>query len=249
MRIATFLSADGAVSAPFAASSVCLFERAGDGWATVKKLDYRPIPEMGVNDARRSLRDIAAQLTDCEVFLLGELRGYAHVWLDEMGFRTWKSEGTLEEQLESVAAQDALSVDGQAIAEPASCGTARGCGSGGCASGGCSANGSIGRPIDFDAAHPVPNPEPVGNAADGRFRIDLAFILETDPALNSRNVLIPILEKKKYNSLDVHFDHLPRWFYGALDALGLEADIAESAPPSHGIDARITPAKKGRAAP
>lgn len=245
MRIAAFLSADGAVSAPFAASAVCLFERTGDGWAMVKNLDYRPAPEMGVNDARRSLRDIASQLADCEVFLLGELRGYAQVWLGEMGFRTWKSEGTLEEQLESVVAQEALSVDKPSVAEPCSCGTARGRGSGGCASGGCSGNGTGARQIDFDAAHPVPDPEPVGDAADGRFRIDLAFILETDPALNSRNVLMPILEKKKYRVLDVHFDHLPKWFYGALDALDLEADIVESSPPLYGIDARITLGKNG----
>lgn len=238
MRIATCLTADGEIGTPFEASTVCVFERGEGGWEKIRSFDYFPVPDMGVDHARLLLAGIASLLEGCEVFLLAELRGYAHVWLGELGFRAWKSEGTLFEQLDSVAAQDALSSDEQMPAEPGSRGTVRGCGGGGCG-GGCGGGGGGGGCDGVSV--PVPEPAPVGDVSARRYRIDLSAILDAEPSLNSRQILLPVLEKGDFVSLEVRLGHLPKWFAQALERFGLEAELSEERAPSYGIVALISP--------
>ncbi len=260
MKIATCLTADGAIGTPFEASSICVFERSEEGWKQIQSFDYFPVPDMGVNHARLLLEGIASLIHDCEVFLLAEMRGYAHVWLGELGFRTWKSEGTLFEQLDSVAAQDALSADEQTPAEPGACGTVRGCGGGGCG-GSCGAGGtapqsacassrygaeSSSLSASFGSGATIPEPEPVGEATARHYRVDLAAILDAEPSLNSRQVLLPVLEKGDFLLLEVHLGHLPKWFAQTLESLGLEAEISDAIAPSLGLIAWITPKSEGR---
>lgn len=242
MRIATCLTADGAIGTPFEAASVCVFERGEGGWKKIQSFDYFPVPDMGVTHARLLLTGIASLLTGCEVFLLSEMRGYAHVWLGELGFRTWKSEGTLLEQLDSVAAQDALSADEQIAAEPGSGGTVRGCGGGGCG-GSCGAGGSGASVPESACASSCcgPAPAPVGDASTRRYRIDLAAILDGNPSLTSRQVLLPVLEKGDFAALEVRMNHAPKWFAEELERLGLEAEIACAPASSPGIVALVSP--------
>ena len=236
MKIATCLTDNGEVGTPFEASSVCVFEKQDRTWMPVKEFGYFPVPDMGVNHARLLLKGIASQLSDCEVFLVSALRGYTHVWLEELGFRTWKSEGPLMEQLDNVAEQDEKAMLLKQQAGEPSCGTSRsmGCSSG--CGGGCHGDSSAARP----ASLPIPLPILVGDAAELHFEIDVASVLGRDSALNSRELLIPVLEGKNFRVLDVHFDHLPKWFNQTIEQLDLSADIVESVPPAHGLNARIT---------
>jgi Fe-only nitrogenase accessory protein AnfO len=236
MKIATCLTDNGEVGTPFEANSVCVFEKQDRTWMPVKEFGYFPVPDMGVNHARLLLKAIASQLTDCEVFLVSALRGYTHVWLEELGFRTWMSEGSLMEQLENVAEQDEKAMLLKQQASEPSCGTSRspGCSSG--CGGGCHGDSSVVRSVFM----PTPIPIPVGDDSERHFEIDVAAILEKDSTLNSREVLIPILEGKNFRVLDVHFDHLPKWFSQTIDQLDLSADILESVLPAHGLNARIT---------
>jgi len=236
MKIATCLTDNGEVGTPFEASSVCVFEKQDRTWMPVKEFGYFPVPDMGVNHARLLLKGIASQLSDCEVFLVSALRGYTHVWLEELGFRTWKSEGPLMEQLDNVAEQDEKAMLLKQQAGEPSCGTSRsmGCSSG--CGGGCHGDSSAARP----ASLPIPLPILVGDAAELHFEIDVASVLGRDSALNSRELLIPVLEGKNFRVLDVHFDHLPKWFKQTIEQLDLSADIVESVPPAHGLNARIT---------
>lgn len=251
MRIATCLTADGTIGTPFEANSICVFERSPDGWERILTFEYFPVPDMGVDHARALLRGIASLIRDCEIFLLGELRGYAHVWLSELGFRAWKSEGDLFEQLEKVAEQDLLDENRQAFAEPGMKGTIRGSGASGCCEGGCG-----GRPAkecgdgcgghspnghtDSGYIGEVPSPFPVGDPKDKRYRFDLERALEENPSLNSRFLLLPFLEKKDFRALELHLDHVPRWFGRTLEELELEVSYAENAPGERGIDATVT---------
>lgn len=59
---------------------------------------------------------------------------------------------------------------------------------------------------------PLPVPLPVGDSSDGHYRINLAEAMENDPSLNSRQILIPVLEKFAFQKLEIMCDHLPRWF-------------------------------------
>lgn len=45
-------------------------------------------------------------MEDCEVFLVRELRGIVKFYLEEQGFRVWKSEGPLIDQLENVSRRE-----------------------------------------------------------------------------------------------------------------------------------------------
>ena len=243
MKIATCLTGAGTVGNPFDADSVCVYERLNNTWVREKEFSYRPEPDMGISQARLLLRSIASQITDCEVFLVNELQGFTHVWLEELGFRTWKSGGSLNEQLENVAALDALAFEERRLAAQHGCeskSASGGCGSG--CGGGCGGF-SHSTPVsqqDFETTHPIPSPIPVGDASNLHFRIDLAAIMELDPILNSRQVIIPFLEKRNFRILEVHLSHVPKWFYQTLDQLDLVADLADSVSPVHGIDARIT---------
>ena len=140
------------------------------------------------------------------------------------------------EQLDNVAEQDEKAMLLKQQAGEPSCGTSRspGCSSG--CGGGCHGDSSAARP----ASLPLPLPTPVGDAAELHFEIDVASVLERDSTLNSREVLIPVLEKKNFRVLDIHFDHLPKWFSQTIDQLELSADISESIPPAHGLEAVIT---------
>lgn len=245
MRIATCIDADGGVCTPFEASAIHVYERTDAHWARVRDLAYFPVPDMGISHARALLRGLASQLSDCEIFLVSEMQGFTHVWLGELGFRSWMSEGTLSEQLDKVMAEDEKAQElarqerasqgcGAQSCAPSSCGS--GCG-GGCASRNYDATGCA--TVD-GASIEIPAPVPVGDVAARHFEIDLADILERYPVLNSRQVLLPVLEKKEFLVLDAHFDHLPRWFNRALEENNLEATLADSLSPARGIDARIT---------
>lgn len=252
MRIATCINASGGISTPFDASAIHVYEQTVSGWARVRDLAYFPVPDMGISHARALLRGLTSQLTDCEIFLVSEMQGFTHVWLGEFGFRTWMSEGALYEQLDKVASEDEkaqeLKRKNPQSYNAQSC--ASSCG-GGCAPAqGTASASSCGTDCRGDSAHSIEGsddtlakilaPLQVGESIDCHFQIDLANILELYPVLNSRQVLLPVLEKREFLVLDAHFDHLPRWFTRTLEENNLEATLTDSLPPARGISARIT---------
>ncbi len=260
MKIATCLNDDGGGGNPFTASTVRVFEGGGGTWVEVQKLEYRPAREMGVDEARLLLRRFATQLKGCEVFLLPELRGYAHAWLAESGFRAWKSEGSLADQLDRVAELEALGGSSRPDENPRRGATVRGTGGMGCG-GGCGASISGDPPKCASGKCPsgtgsfpeggaeglscgsVPEPMAVGDPSDRRYRFDLAAALAADPTLTSRAALVPFLENEPFSVLELSFDHVPRWFEETLRRLKLVADFDPSVPGSACLFARIRPAE------
>ena len=59
--------------------------------------------------------------------------------------------------------------------------------------------------------------------ADGSSRVNLIEALENDASRNSRDVLWPVLSEGAFSQLEILCAHVPRWFAGALEELGLEA--------------------------
>ena len=129
------------------------------------------------------------------VFLAKELRGILRVFLEEQGFRVWKSRGLLEVQL-----SDARRQEEDALAEQAA----------------------------LDAA--LPQPDPVGDPAEGNYHFDLMKILSEGDCHVSRDLLMPFLETVSFARLEVLCDHVPRWFPMELPELGLEALVPEAFP-------------------
>jgi Fe-only nitrogenase accessory protein AnfO len=73
---------------------------------------------MGLTRLTATINNAIHALGDCKVALLGDLRGLLRALLEEHGFRTWKSSGTLSEQLLQVAEKEqSLQAYEQAAAE------------------------------------------------------------------------------------------------------------------------------------
>jgi len=103
MNVAAFVNASGEVVDFYEEGQLRLFGKKSDAWQESKVISMSLKREMGLAGMRAVLKDTVLQLEDCEVFLVRELRGLVKVYLEELGFRVWKSEGSLTEQLENVA--------------------------------------------------------------------------------------------------------------------------------------------------
>ncbi|GEO81663.1 Fe-only nitrogenase accessory AnfO family protein [Pararhodospirillum oryzae] len=81
----------------------------------------------------------------------------------------------------------------------------------------------------------MPAPEALG---EGCYRLDLGAALASDPGLNARVVLLPVLEARDFRALEIHCDHLPRWFDATLRRLALSAEVTSDA---EGVHAHVVP--------
>jgi len=213
---------------------ICLYERDTDGWLKTREVPLALHPDLSLSEIKAAIRRAVAQLDDCTVFVVRETRGVLNAVLqEEFGFRTWKSEGLLVEQLDSVARHDQELVAEQAAKAAVShaCGTQAG--RSGCG-GGCSSRTSVPAEGLPDAAKPVPAPESLGN---GCYRIDLAEILASDTGLNSKQVLVPFMAAVPFTQLEVLCDHPPRWFARELHKLDLT--VSAEQPDSSGKGVRV----------
>lgn len=233
MKIASYVNANGAVVGFQEKGQICLYENEAETWIKIKEVPLDLNPDLPLAEIKTGIREAVTELDDCKVFVVQEFRGLLNAVLqEEFGFRTWKSEGSLLEQLDSVAQHDKEFV----IAEAARNASAHTCsvpsGGGGCG-GGCS-SGS-GSPYRYKRAdHPdfgkaIPAPQAVG---DGCYRINLASILANDSGLNSKQVLVPFMEAVTFTQLEVLCDHPPRWFARELYKLNLT--VASEQPNSNG---------------
>ncbi len=106
MKVAAFVNASGEVVDFYEAGQLRLFGKDSDAWQESKVIPMSLKREMGLAGMRAVLTDTVSQLGDCEVFLVRELRGLVKVYLEELGYRVWKSEGSLTDQLENVSLRE-----------------------------------------------------------------------------------------------------------------------------------------------
>ena len=229
MKIAAYVDASGAATGFYEKGEIRLYRQISGSWEVCKKIALEVDVERGLAETKETFFAAMSQLEDCRVFIVREFKGLFHALLmEELGFHTWKSEGTMLEQLDNVVEQEKAYVaelEKQAAAnagKPA----AKSGGHGSCG-GGCSSprqSALPGEETDVCAMRSeVPPPVPVGDPADGHYIVNLAQILEDNQALNSREILIPVLEDKTIKKLEIVCDHVPRWFYNELRNLKLKA--------------------------
>lgn len=229
MKIAAFVDDSGAVAGFYEKGHVCLYEQVSGTWEIAKRIMMDINVEMSLAEIKEIFYSAMSQLEDCKVFIVSEFKGLFHALLmEELGFHTWKSAGTMFEQLDNVVRQEreyVAELEKQAQTD-AGKQADRISGHGGCG-GGCSpsrqvpaiARGSESCGSGCD----VPRPVLVGDIKEGRYSINLAGILQDNPALNSRQVLIPALEERSFKKLEIICHHIPRWFYNELRNLKLAA--------------------------
>ncbi len=73
----------------------------------------------------------------------------------------------------------------------------------------------------------LPEPRWVGDIKEGRFAIDLVKAQEKGAGYNSKDVLLPFLQKNAFQQLEVVCKHVPKWFEKELKLLKLQFRIEE----------------------
>ncbi len=228
MKIATYVDGTGELASPSVGGHVRIYDDASGAWEAIRDMAFEIKPDMTLCDVKSAIRQIVVQMEDCRIFLSTAVRGLIYsVLQEEAGIHIWKSQGPILEQLDIVAGKEAERI---ARREAPSMGTpppAR------CAAGNCG-DGGNGRPV---AGKPVATSalERIGN---GRYRIDLARILASDPNLNSRQILMPVMEEASFETLEILCDHVPRWFSRTLIAMNLRAEFDAS---SQGLKVLVFP--------
>ncbi|MCX6178937.1 MAG: Fe-only nitrogenase accessory protein AnfO [Chlorobiales bacterium] len=75
---------------------------------------------------------------------------------------------------------------------------------------------------------PLPEPLPVGDKKHGIYAIDLVHVQAKGAGFNSKDVLLPFLQTRGFQKLEVLCDHLPKWFEKELESLKLQFRIKKS---------------------
>ena len=236
MKIATYVDEAGDIVNVYEKGVVRVYDNASGSWHLAKEFPFEITLDMSLAEVKVVLHGAVAQLGECRTFLSGEVRGLIYSLLqEENGFRVWKSNGRAEPQLDQIARQDAeLAVAREKEAAERAFAALFSSPSGGCGGGGCS--GGSGRKRPGEALRAVQSmTEALG---EGHFRIDLSDILARYRNANSMDVLIPLLEDRRFRSLEILCDHIPRWFERKVADLGLTAEITHSA---RGVNALVFP--------
>lgn len=225
MKIAVYVDADDQLVSLYEPGRLCVYQGSGGDWTRTQEIAFAVGDATSLGVIKRALASVIAQLDGCEVLLSGSLKGFLYSYLQEFGYRLWRSEGVLREQLGWVEQREIERAEQQRNAASA-CAAAAGCASGGC--GGGRARPSVADPFGAVRGDAAMAAEDLGG---GRFRIDLATALGDNTGLNSRQILLPILEGSAFDTLEILCDHLPRWLAPKLHDLNLKADCT---PREHG---------------
>jgi Fe-only nitrogenase accessory protein AnfO len=228
MKIATFVNDNGDVAGFYEKGRLCRYEQVSGEWKITREVVLDINEEMGLLETKDIFFKAMSQLEDCKVFIVKKFKGLFHALLmEELGFHTWKSEGTMREQLDNVVQLEkeyVVELEKQALANVGKP-SVRTSGHGGCG-GGCSSSrrtAGTGQDSGLCTAD-IPLPVPIGDREEGHYLIHLAEILQDNAALNSWQVLVPTLEGKAFKKLEIICDHIPKWFNNELRNLKLTAE-------------------------
>jgi len=212
VKIAAYVDDNGQLASPYDAGVITLYENESGDWTPIKDIALAIRADMRLPEVKTAVRQAVAEMGGCAVFVSATTTGLVNAVLqEELGFHTWKSGGACLEQLDAVAAREAelaATLSTPAPREAACVGRKR-CGGA--------------QPLTLSPRRAPAPPIPLTRDADGGSRVDLIEALRQDPASNSREALWPILSEGAFSRLEILCAHVPRWFAGALEELGLEA--------------------------
>jgi hypothetical protein len=83
-----------------------VYEKINGRWEKISATTLCLDEGMSLSEMKQTLGAAVNPIAQCKVFLMRELRGVFRVFLEDWGFRVWKSAGSLEEQLEQVSEQE-----------------------------------------------------------------------------------------------------------------------------------------------
>ncbi|MEA4837551.1 MAG: Fe-only nitrogenase accessory protein AnfO [Rhodospirillaceae bacterium] len=215
MTIAVYVDNEGKIASPYGEGCIRLYGKESETWLPAGDIALSIRPDMTLGGVKAAVRDAASRMGEGAVFLSSGTRGLVYTILqEEFGIHVWAGQGPIPDQIEAILIQEAERARNAQPSAASSCGS-------GCAPGRC------GPRTDgpFSACGPAsPGILPLERIGQGYWRIDLDRTLKQDTTLNSRMILIPILEERAFDTLEILCNHLPRWFAQTLDALNLRAD-------------------------
>lgn len=200
MKIAAYLDTEGLPASLYRPGSLHVFEDSADG----ETRRWRPcaLHTFGIDDSM-SLDAVKAEVArvvdaigaDCRVLLSGEIRGLPYSVLQEWhGFRTWRSDGPLAQQLDFVRERE-----NEAQAQKK-------------------------YELVVLNNQSVPAPMLTLGGAPGYYWIDLRAALEHPSNPTSRNILIPFLQTGAFVKLEVLCGHLPKWMAWEFERMDYAAE-------------------------
>ncbi|MCW2318506.1 Fe-only nitrogenase accessory protein AnfO [Rhodoblastus acidophilus] len=214
-----------------------LFDNASGVWRVIDEAAFALSQTADLAAIQKLLRGIVERFGAGCAFVSGANRGLVYSLLQEQGFRVWQACGPLaaldldafaQRDAELAAARENEARDRAFVALFSS--------PGGCGAGEGGPTRKRRTPEGVDAVHTLAESLP-----DGRLRIDLEAVFARYREANSVDVLEPILEARRFSSLEILCDHLPRWFAAKIATLGL---VAEITPRGAGVRALVSPAAK-----
>ena len=111
MKIAAYLDPQGVPVSLYTPGLLHLYEyreEAAHGtWHSLRRVPFAVDAAMRLPAVKAAVHAAAAQLDDCQTLLSGDTRGMIYtVFQEELGYRTWTSNGPLLQQLDGVRARE-----------------------------------------------------------------------------------------------------------------------------------------------
>jgi len=235
MKIAVYIDGQDELVSLYEPGRFCVYQGSGSEWTRTQDIAFAVDGSNSLAAVKAALTAAIAQFDGCEVLLSGSVKGFLYSFLqEEFGFRIWKSEGAVSEQLAAVEQRELERAEAAPNAAT-SCAVAASCASGGCGGG----RGQLRRVAAPDVSSSEKTPVAAEDLGGGSLRIDLVAALAGDSKLNSRQILLPILEGTAFEKLEIVCDHLPKWFVPKLRELNLKADCMPLSV-GHGVKAIVS---------
>jgi len=194
--IAVLLNNNGEMTSWLDNGIVKLYKRTSNEWIELKSLPYSISTSCNIVSLRKNLLELIEKLDDCRIFVAKEVSGLLFSILDSYSFDIYELNGIPDIFLYSILiSQEKHQMEKSQKEELLF--TSQ------------SANKFFPEIID----------------KHGNYTIDLKKLLQADATLTSKKILIPFLEKEKFKSLEVIFDHVPKWFEKDLPKMGYDFDI------------------------
>jgi Fe-only nitrogenase accessory protein AnfO len=217
MKIAAYVNRQGEVASLYEAGFLRLYAQIEDNghrnWHLQQEVPFAIDPAMPLPEVKTAVHTAVAALDDdCHVLVSSEVRGLIYSILqEELQFHTWKSEGPLFQQLDTVQQKEAEQEAKKRF------------------------------DLVALAGKPVPAPMLIGDPRAGNFWIDLKEALEHESRPTSREILIPFLERGRFRQLEILCDHLPKWMSWELERLDMSAESEEIDATGRGVRVTVYP--------
>lgn len=192
MKIAAFINNRGRCLPLYSQGVIRLYSDEGGSWQPILDFLFALPSEQGMEPVRETLMSLLTRLTKagCQDLIARSILGFPRSIIDGMGFRMWSLDGTPEGHLARI----------------------RDCSPGLCPEPDSMSAGADDRRL-ADAVEFI---EMIG---EGSYRINLSNARALS-GKTSKQLLLPLLQARPFNELEVIADHLPKWFGNELERLG-----------------------------